>query len=152
MKFDIPAGRMPLDAPKPFRVEYPFGRPGDAFRRLAPDYKATCVAYHRGVDPRLLAALEPGNGYRYGPGDERYDSILADMRANGYRGGDGGRIHVHVRPDRTYVAEGNHRVRLACAAELDAVEVEVRYYGSVDEEFLLIPFDHRDPAIRVYAD
>ena len=150
MRIEMPAGRIAFDGPKPFRVEYPYGRPGDGFRGLAPEYKATCVAYHRGVDPRELADVRRGNGYRYGPGDELYERYKADMAANGYRGGDGQRIHIHVRPDDCYVAEGNHRLRIALEVGVTEVEIEVRYYCGIDAEHHLIPFDDRDPDIVVH--
>ena len=152
MKCEIPAGRYEIEAPKPFRVEYPFGLPGDGFRRFADPYKSMCVAYHRGVDPAALAELPRGNELRYGPGDPLWERYLADMRENGYRGGDGGRIHVHVRPERTYVAEGNHRIAIALAAGVTEVEIEVRYYDDADVDGHLIPFDPKDPGIRVISD
>jgi hypothetical protein len=149
MKIEIPAGRIEVEGPKPFRVEYPYGRPGDGFRSFAPENKATCVAYHRGVDPKALEGIRNGNEYRYGPGDARYEEILADMRQNGFRGGDGARLIIHVKPDDTYFAEGNHRMRIALEAGAPTVEIEVRYYGSVDEEYHLIAFDDRDGTFRV---
>lgn len=148
----LPTGRMPVAGPPPFRISYPFGRPGDGLRRLARPGKATCVALHRGVPPEGLAALRPGNGYRYGPGDPRHDAMVADMRENGYRGGDGGRIIVHVGDEEAWVAEGNHRLRAAIEAGLEAVEVEVRYLAGADVDYQLIPFDPDDPAIRVVED
>lgn len=152
MKFDLPAGRMPIEAPKPFRVEYPYGKPGDDFRTLAREGKTTCVAYHKGVDPVQLSGIEQGNLYRYGPGDERYETLKASMQQDGFIGGDAQRIIIHVDENRSWVAEGNHRLRVALEVEVPAVEIEVRYLNRCDEDFLLIPFDFNDPEIRVISD
>lgn len=146
------AGRFSINAPKPFRVEYPFGMPGDGFRKFAKEGKATCVAYHRGVDPASLSTLPAGNALRYGPGSEEFEALVGSMRRDGFVGGNGQRIIVHVSKDHAWVAEGNHRLAAAIAAGVDLVEVEVRYLANADEERLLIPFDPSDPAIRVVAD
>lgn len=150
MRFETPVGAFAVEGPPPFRVEYPYGRPGDSFRRLNSGGKATCVAYHRGVDPRsLVGVVEHGNALRYGPGDERWDVKAEAMRRRGFVGGDGERIVVHVTPERTFMAEGNHRFEIALAVGAPDVEIEVRYYGDVDETRHLIPFDPSDPGLRV---
>ena len=150
--FDMPIGKLVIDGPKPFRVEYPFGMPGDSFRNFAREGKATCVAYHRGVDSRALAAVERGNKLRYGPGDDRFEALKAGMLEHGYLGGDGQRIIVHVDHERAWIAEGNHRLEAALKTGISDVEVEIRYLNRADEDHLLIAFDPHDPSIRVYAD
>lgn len=150
MKIDIPVGRMVIEGPKPYRVEFPFGVPGDGFRRNAREGKATCVAYHRGVDPFLIAgAVERGNQYRYGPGDDRYEEIKLSMEKDGFDGQD---LIIYVDGQRTWMGEGNHRLMIANDAGLRAVNLQIRYLNRVDEEFLLLPFDWQDPEIRVVSD
>lgn len=146
MKIEIADGlrdarlRRFITAPPPFRVEYPYGLPGDSFRDLAKDYNATCVAYHKGVDPRALSEIaEAGNAYRYGPGDQRYEEIKLSMIENGFIGGDAQRIIVHVDGTRAWIAEGNHRMRIALEVGVAEVEVEIRYLKNADETYHLIP-------------
>lgn len=143
---------MPIDGPKPFRVEYPYGLPDDGFRSLAKDYNSTCISYHKGVDPRLLTDIENGNGYRYGPGDPQYDAIKQSMLKDGFLGGNGQRLIIYVEKDRTYIAEGNHRLRIALEVGVPEVEIQIHYKGNSDKDFLLIPFDADDPEIRVIHD
>lgn len=122
-------------APQPFRVEYPFGRPGDSFRRLAGPHKATCVAYYRNVDPHLLAGIRAGNQLRYNPAE-----LTADMQQRGYKGGAGGEIIVYVDPDDAKIGEGNHRLAAALRANVP-VDVQVRYRNGADENNLLWPIN-----------
>jgi len=143
---------MEISGPKPFRVEYPYGLPGDSFRKLAPEGKATCVAYHRGVDPRQLAEIPNGNELRYGPGDLLYETLKESMLEKGFVGGNGQRLIIHVDDERVWIAEGNHRLAIALEVGVQEVEIEIRYLGRADEDFLLIPFDCEDPEIRVIAD
>lgn len=152
MKIDIPVGRIPIDGPKPFRVEYPYGLPDDCFRRLAKDYNSTCISYHKGVDPNLLSEIENGNQYRYGPGDPQYEEIKQSMIQNGFIGGSGQRLIVFVEKDRMYLAEGNHRLKIALDVGVPTVEIQIHYKGNADQEFLLIPFDIDDPHINVISD
>jgi hypothetical protein len=151
LNLNEPTGRLPISGPAPSRVEYPYGRPGDSFRNHAVRGKATCVAYHVGVDPNELGCVRKGNDYRYGTDDPRHAEMVADMRANGFRGGNGQRLHVWVTKDDIYMAEGNHRLRAAIEAGV-LVDVEIRYYARVDEEFLLIPFDLENAKFRVVSD
>ena len=150
--FDLPTGRMPIEAPAPFKVEYPYGRPGDSFRAYAHSEKATCVAYHRDVPLAALADIRAGNEFRAGPGVSWFDEIVESMKADGFRGGSGQRLIIHVSRDDIWLAEGNHRRLAGTIAGLEHVELEIRYLGNADEDFLLIPFDADDPVIKVVAD
>lgn len=150
MKLSI--GQIPIQGPEPFRVEFPFGLPGDGFRKLCRKGKATCVAYHKGVDPSLLSEIGRGNEYRYGPGDEEYEALKSSMLAHGFIGGNGGRILIFVNDDRAWIAEGNHRLRVANEIGIPEVEVEIRYLNNADETFHLIPFDPSSPAIKVISE
>jgi hypothetical protein len=142
--------RMSIAGPSPYRVEYPYGRPGDGFRSHAKDYNATCIAYHRKVDPvELKSVVEYGNAFRYGPGSDRYEEIKASMENDGFIGGDGQQIIVHVDQRRSWFGEGNHRMRIALDVGVDAVEVQIRYLQSVDEAYQIIPFDHESGRFRV---
>ncbi len=148
--FEFSRSRPFIQGPLPFRVEYPFGYPGDSFRSLASPYNATCVAYHKNVDPRQLAAIvERGNNFRYGPGDERYETLKKSMEVSGFKGGDGQRIIVHVDADRSWIAEGNHRMKVALEVGVQEIEVEIRYLGSADEKYQLIPFDYKSKKFNV---
>lgn len=132
--------------PKPFRVEYPFGLPGDGFRIFAEGtMKATCVAYYRGVDPELLRHFTRGNELRHD-----IDELVQSMRQHGFKGGDGQRIMVYVYNDPV-IAEGNHRLAAALIVGCP-VEVEFRYIGNADMKRLAWPFDPNDPSIPVIAD
>lgn len=137
--------------PLPYRVAYPFGLPGDGFRRHAHPMKATAVVKYRGIPVAELARLPRGNELRY-----PVDALVADMRAHGwkYPPGTGGQdIIVYVDAEgRPKIGEGNHRLDAAIQAGLAAVPVEVRYLGRSDEKFLLWPFDPADPRIRVISD
>jgi hypothetical protein len=142
--------RMSITGAAPYRVEYPYGRPGDGFRSHAKDYNATCVAYHRKVNPaELKSVVEYGNAFRYGPGSERYEEIKASMQKDGFIGGDGQQIIVHVDRQRTWFGEGNHRMRIALEVGVEAVEVQIRYLQSVDEAYHVIPFDNESGRFRV---
>jgi hypothetical protein len=142
--------RMSIAGAAPYRVEYPYGRPGDGFRSHAKDYNATCVAYHRKVNPaELKSVVEYGNAFRYGPGSERYEEIKASMQKDGFIGGDGQQIIVHVDRQRTWFGEGNHRMRIALEVGVEAVEVQIRYLQSVDEAYHVIPFDNESGRFRV---
>ena len=130
--------------PKPYRLEYPYGLPGDPLRGMAHPEKATCVAYYRGIDPELLRGIQRGNKLRYDVGE-----LVQSMTDNGYQGGDGRRILLYVDANGTpRIGEGNHRLTAALEAHVP-VEIEVRYEGNSDLEHLIWPFDPRDPTIRV---
>lgn len=152
MRIGQSVGDFAIVGPKPRRVEYPYGLPGDGFRRHAKSLNATCVAYHMGVDPHSLAHLRNGNDYRYGTDDPRHLEMVEDMRNVGYRGGPGQRLIIHVTHDDAWFAEGNHRMRAALEAGLTSVEIEIRYLCNADEKRLLIPFDVEDTDIRVISD
>jgi hypothetical protein len=157
MKFDIEDGfkdarprRFIASGPLPFKVEYPYGLPGDSFRGLAKEYNATCVAYHKKVDPRSIALVsEPGNKLRYGPEDQRYQEIKASMIANGFMGGPGQRIILHVDHEKVWVAEGNHRMKIALEVGIPEVDIEIRYLKNADEVYHVIPFDHTSGLFKV---
>jgi hypothetical protein len=141
----------PQDAPpKPYLIEYPYGTPTDSFRNFAKDYNSTAVCYYRGVDPQsLVGKVRAGNALRY-----EVDDLVTDMRANGFKGGDGQRIHIWVDTDGdAYFAEGNHRFTAALQAGVQ-IELEIRYKGNADLNpgFLVFPYDPADPAIRVISD
>lgn len=139
-----------LPPPKPFRLEYPYGPPGDAFRGMAKPEKATCVAYYRGVDPELLRRIPQGNALR--KSTEEMAELVQNMRDHGFKGGDGQRILIYVEQDgRPRIGEGNHRAVAAIEAKVP-VEVEIRYLGNSDLEHQVWPFDHLDPEIRVISD
>jgi hypothetical protein len=121
--------------PQPFRVEYPYGRPGDSFRLWAKPGKATCVAYYRRVDPQLLAHIRAGNELRYDPAE-----LVSGMRQHGYQGGPGGEIIVYVDDSGARIGEGNHRLAAALQANVP-VDVQVRYLNRADEDHLLWPID-----------
>lgn len=137
------------ESPVPYRVEYPFGLPGDGFRRNAHPQKATCIAYYHEVDPRLLEAITPGNSLRYDIAD-----LAADMHANGWQKSHGaGAILVYVSDDgHAKIGEGNHRLAAALAARVSGVDVTIRYLGRSDERDLIWPFDPSDPKIRIISD
>lgn len=148
-----PFVRRSIEGPLPYRVEYPYGLPGDGFRSLAKDANATCVAYHRGVDPRKIApAVVNGNKYRYGPGDDQYEEIKASMKENGYLGGDGQHIILYVDDTQVKIGEGNHRMRIALDVGIEAVDLQVRYLKNVDEKYHFIPFDHNSGLFKVVSD
>jgi hypothetical protein len=131
-----------IEGPLPYKVEYPYGLPGDGFRSHARQYNATCVAYHRGVDPAALASVcKAGNAYRYIPGDERYEELKQSMIDNGFVGGPGQMLIVHVDENGPRMAEGNHRLRVAVEIGIEKVDVQVRYLMNSDERIMLIPFD-----------
>lgn len=133
--------------PKPYRLEYPYGEPGDHFRALVQSGKATCVAYYRDVPAECLRSIPRGNGLRYDVAD-----LSQDMKAHGYKGGPGQQIIVYVEADGTpRIGEGNHRTEAALAARVP-VDVQVRYLTNSDIEHQLWPFDPTDPDIRVISD
>lgn len=147
-KFFVP--RPSIIGPDPYRVEYPYGRPGDGFRSLSQDLNATCVAYHRGVDPlELKSVVEYGNKFRYGPDSERYQEIKSSMEKDGFLGGPGQQIIVHVDHERTWFGEGNHRMKIAIEVGIEAVEVQIRYLHNADEKYHVIPFDHESGRFKV---
>lgn len=149
----LPDFRRPIEGPLPYRVEYPYGLPGDSFRSLARDGNATCVAYHRGVDPRKIApAVRNGNKFRYGPGDQQYEEIKKSMEANGFLGGDGQQIILYVDDFNVKIGEGNHRMRIALEVGLDAVDLQIRYLKNADEHFHFIPFDHESGLFKVISE
>lgn len=151
--FKMPDFRRSIEGPLPYRVEYPYGLPGDGFRTLAQNYNATCVAYHRGVDPKkIAAAAKNGNEYRYGPGDAQYEEIKASMKENGFIGGDGQQIILYVDDTTVKIGEGNHRLRIAVDVGVEAVDLQVRYLKSADESFHFIPFDHTSGLFKVISD
>jgi len=135
--------------PKPYRIEYPYGLPGDSFRHLANnEYKATAVVKYRSVDPKLLRSrTRPGNRLRYDPGQ-----LAIDMRLNGYTEGTPLIVYVSVDGDAR-IGEGNHRLVAAISAGIE-VPVEIRYLWRSDENesFKVFPYDHKDPSIKVISD
>ncbi len=142
--------RFSIAGPQPYRVEYPYGRPGDGLRRSAQSYNATCISYHRNVNPEALkSVVEFGNKFRYGPESEQYQAIRTSMKKDGFLGGPGQQIIVHVDGDRAWFAEGNHRMKIALEVGIDAVEVQIRYLQNADEAYLIIPFDHQSGRFRV---
>jgi len=90
--------------------------------------------------------------YRYGEDDARYIEMVDDMRKHGFKGGNGQRIIVHVNDHDAWIAEGNHRIRAALAADLTSIDLEIRYLGNADENHLLIPFDPADGNIQVISE
>lgn len=149
----IPDVRRSIEGPLPYRVEYPYGLPGDGLRSHARDLNATCVAYHRGVDPRKIApVVRNGNKYRYGPGDQQYEELKESMKANGFLGGDGQHIILYVDDFNVKIGEGNHRLRIALDVGLEAVDLQIRYLKNADEKFHFIPFDHTSGLFKVISD
>lgn len=133
--------------PKPHRVSYPYGRPGDGFRRHAETGKATCVVEYRNIDPRLLKDVPRGNSLRY-----ELDDLVADMKENGYRGGPGQNILVYVSNAGAKIGEGNHRLAAAILAGVPGVDVQVRYLNGADETNLIWPIDLENPSLQVIED
>jgi hypothetical protein len=149
----MPDFRRSIEGPLPYQVDYPYGLPGDGFRSHARDYNATCVAYHRGVDPRKIApAVVNGNEYRYGPGDQQYEEIKSSMEANGFLGGDAQQIILYVDDSNVKIGEGNHRLRIALDVGLEAVDLQIRYLKNADEKFHFIPFDHTSGLFKVISE
>lgn len=72
------------------------------------------------------------------------------MEADGFVGGDGQRIIIHVDKNRSWIA--NHRMRIALEVGVPEVEIEIRYLDRTDETFHLIPFDYRDSSILIISD
>ena len=137
-----------INNPVPYRIEYPYGRPGDDFRDHAPDYKATAVMYYKNVPTGLVAALPRGNDLRYDIKD-----LIDSMKENGWVGGRAQDIIVFVETDgKIEIGEGNHRTAAAVEAGIPAVSVQVQYLGRSDENHIIWPFDINNPKIRVIED
>lgn len=99
-------------------------------RNYAATHPNSITAYFKNlyVDPKKLANIPGKKGEHLRIEQKRVDELAESMRKEGFRVGSSPLICVE-QDGTAFVWEGNHRIRAAIQAGLDAIPVDIRYFG-----------------------